>query len=284
MKLYKQLSLKSGEDMEWRLLKIPLMIAWRQAINHVLTTYHHPLPQDGIMGLLPFEYLAPFPVRLMLMVVSSILALMYVFEIRIKPVMVMLTVLSFIVFSYEEANGVHNRTAIFTAILFVQTLAYFLKKDLAQNRIQFSVQIVAAIYVLACISKLSHSGLNWIYSGPYFFLQMKKEAYFGYYETGTQALFKEQLPLLDFFTSHPGLLTFLMILVLAIEGFAWISMINKKNRLGYGILILLLQTGIYIFMHILIRPIAFSAIIILINPLYLLYKMIYLPLVKKQIG
>jgi hypothetical protein len=264
--------LKEGETLYWRLLKLSLAWVWFKAVGTAVMLHLRPDTVTGICRYLPCDWLALPWLSPLLMIICMMLALLYVLEIRMKWTCLLMFAVSLVVFSYEQSVGIYNRTATFTALFMVQALAYIFTQDKAANRLRFSVQIIAATYTLSGLSKLTESGWRWVTDAPYLLLQMKKGAYQHYYAAGDAGFLVEKQAYVDFFTRYPGLLVFLLGTVLLAELSAVLMLTGKRMALIYGVILTGMHIGIYLFMDILIRPIAYPMCIILLNPLYRLYQ------------
>lgn len=194
-------------------------------------------------------------------------AALYVLEYQMKWATLGVSIISLLVFSIEESNGVYSRTAIFSAIFCVQTLAYWFTIKPIQQALAFSKQIIAAGYTLAGLSKMLHSGF-WPADAPYLLLQIKKGILNNYYNFGNNDDVQSQLAFFDFFTLHPNLLVCLLTIVLFVELFAFIALIGDKVCIVYGVLLLSMHLCIQLVMGIYISPIANPMLILFLNPLY----------------
>jgi hypothetical protein len=180
--------------------------------------------------------------------------------------------LCLILFSLEESNGILMRCGLYTMIFFAQFMAYLRHTDkMKAERIQYSIQIVAAGYMLAGISKLRDSGLAWITDSPLGSIQIIKSYCNYYFDSGEIAQLQKGIELSGVVLKHALIVKILFGLSLMFELFAWISLRSKKYALIYGLLLLSMHIGIYYFMNILVIAIFYPMVAVMINPLSILY-------------
>jgi hypothetical protein len=200
-------------------------------------------------------------------------AALYVLEYKMKWATLGISIISLLVFSIEESNGVYSRTALFSAVFCAQTLAYWFTLKPIQQALTFSKQIIAAGYTLAGISKVLHSGF-WPADAPYLLLQIKKGILNNYFNFSNNGDVQFQMACFDFFTVHSNLLVCLLTIVLLIELFAFLAIINDTICIIYGVLLLSMYLGIQFVMDIYIFPIANPMLILFLNPFYNLPRLL----------
>ena len=188
----------------------------------------------------------------------------------------LLFLLTLLVYSIEESNGLRDRRGILSLLFFAQFLAYLFQRlgtdtALEKNRIQFTAQFIAGAYLLAAISKLTASGLAWISDSPYVALQILKSFDYAYFDTGLKVHLAKGIQMSYFITTHTSLIKALFTSTLVLELFAFVIMFSKRLAFIYSILLLGMHLGILIVMDIFFPTISMPLIIILINPFYLLY-------------
>lgn len=258
---------KEGEDLSWRMLKISFALVWLNAILPVFFSYGAPSMVSGCCHVLPCHWMAAAMVRYTVLLLALGLLVAYTVEWKMKWVSLLLFLVSGFIFSYEESNGVQQRTALFTLVFLFQTLAYFTRNP-AGIRHFFSLQAVAATYMLSGISKLMTSGWRWPLDAPHLLLQIQKGAYYRYFDTGNAAVLQAKQHYIDFFAAHPGLLQVLLVLVLLLELTTFMILVNRRIRWIYGIALLIMHAAIYLVMDIIIAPVVYTMLIVLLNPLY----------------
>jgi len=155
---------------------------------------------------------------------------------------------------------------------FAQFVAYYRNNiHLKEERIQFPVQIVAAGYMLAAISKLSVTGVIWINEAPQVSIQIMKNYAFSYFDTGNNATLQAGYAMSGFVLENALLCKLLFAISLFTELFAWVAVKNKLSSYIWGMMLVGMHIGIYIFMKILIVSIFVPMFVFMINPLYLIY-------------
>ena len=180
--------------------------------------------------------------------------------------------LSLLCFTLEESNGILNRSSLYTMVFLAQSIAYFRNHaELKTERVQFPVQIIAAGYMLAGISKLRETGLMWVAEAPQASLQIVKGYCAAYFNFGDISQLQKGITLAAFALHHALFVKILFGVSLFLELFAWVAVKNKTRTLVYGLLLTGMHMGIYYFMHILIVAIFFPMLLFMVNPVYLLY-------------
>jgi hypothetical protein len=205
------------------------------------------------------------------LVVAALLSALYISEWQMKWVTGAMFLLSLLMFSLQDSNGVFPRNGLYTTIFLAQSIAYWRNaKTLKTERIQFAIQIIAAGYLLAAISKLRESGLHWIIDAPMASIQMLKSYAYQYMDTGNPVSLTNGMERAEFALRHPYFIRVLFGISLFFELFAWLAVKNKKWAFATGIALLSMHLGINYFMHILIKSIFYPMVIFLLNPLYCL--------------
>lgn len=260
-------------DLEWSFIKVILVITWIILDLLIINSFRTiPMPH-GICKLFPCELFLNGYMKYALILVIILISVFYILEIKQTFTCLFLFIISTLLFTIEESNGILNRNSIFTFVFFAQFLAYLLhsydsKTDLKKNRIQFSVQVVAAGYTLSALSKLFNSGIFWIQDGKRITLQILKSYYSLYFDYGETKILDKGISMANFIENHTLLVYFLLGASLILELFALISIRSKKYALIYGLLLTFMHIGIYIVMDIAIVSIIFPMIIFMINPPY----------------
>ena len=271
-KFKKIIQLKPNESLQWRLMKLSLAYTWLLVISSILMKLSSPHLTEGLCWVIPCNLLSGWYVRLILFMMGLVLCVFYTLGIGMKKTCVLLAFLSILIFSYEEANGIYSRAALFSVLFICHAIASIFFSNSEKTSIQFSIQAVAAIYTLSGLSKLVNSGLAWVTNGPYLLLQIKKGSYFKYYDRGNTEILNENNQMIEFFIDNPIVLTILLSMVLALEICSGLMIIKPKIAFFYGLLLFLMSFGIYLVMNILIVPIFYPMLIVLVNPLYLFWK------------
>jgi len=168
-------------------------------------------------------------------------------------------------------------------IFLVQWIAYMKNGPrLPSERIQYAVQIIAAGYVLAAISKLSTSGPGWISSSPMASLQVLKGFAYSYFDSGNPGDMSAGIKHANFILEHKALTETMFAFSLFLELFAWVAIKNKVRTLIYGLLLTCMHIGISYYMNILISSVFFPMLIFMVNPGYWLY-LAYIKYAKTRI-
>lgn len=267
---------KQHNDTEWFFMKFSMAALWLSAIFLIVRGFSSiPIP-TGICTWLPCHYLLVFPFNKILLCLSVIIAYLYIFEIKLLWTSFLMFLISLLVFTIEESNGILERRGLLSFIFLAQFLAYLLankkeKFNLKKYRIQFSVQVVAAGYVLAGISKIMQSGWKWVLDGERITLQILKSHYYTYIDLGNEKWLNKGYELVNFIEAHPYLLIILLASSLILELGAFLAIFSRRHAVFYGLLLLSMHIGIYWVMEIAIVSILFPMLIFMLNPLYLMW-------------
>lgn len=263
-------------DIEWRFIKVLFVSFWIFIVFNFSSSYNSiPIPQ-GICKIIPCELLLSGLPRYLLIFITAIVLILYVLEIHMFWMTFFIFIISTIIFTIEESNGILRRLSLMTFIYFAQFLAYLVhrfynKSNIRQNRIQFSVQAIVAAYTLSALSKLYESGIYWIVDGKRIPLQILKSYYQFYIDDGNLSILEKGLGIAQFIEEYPIIIYFLLFSTLFLEMFSLIAIINKKMAFIYGIFLLLMHIGIKLVMDIGIYSIAFPMVLFMINPVYLIW-------------
>jgi hypothetical protein len=184
--------------------------------------------------------------------------------------------LSSIIISHHESNGMFHHATIFSPIFAVQCFAYYrYTKDstfqIANNRLQYSLQMIVASYMLAGISKISSSGLDWIDASGAFALEIVKNHSFDYYATGNKIVLEQGYNIAEIILTLPWLIKIGLFVSLMLELFSFIALISSKYRVAYAFGLFFMHAGIKVVMGIPFGVIAPIMLIFFLNPLYWLY-------------
>lgn len=266
-----------NKELYWLSAKISFSFFWGSNMIKMVLECSRLVAPVGIVRWLDYSFLFDGKVKLLVLFAILLLSFFYVREREMKITTSIMFFVSLLVISFHESQGVFYRNTSYTVIPGVQALAYWVsyfrkETDIEKWRIQYTLQAIAAFYLLAGLSKLNASGIDWIFSGKYFALQVMKNHYFNYFntaDTGALAIAAEQTA---FFLQHNNLLIFLLASSLLLELFAFTALFGEKWQLGIGILLLGMHIGIYVVMGILIGGIAFNMVIFFLNPLYYLIR------------
>jgi hypothetical protein len=263
----------------WKFKKITLMIFWLKLIVNILFEYSSiPMP-IGILSFLTANIFISFYLKSIFLIAAIIVSIFYVNEKQMVWATLFLFIISVLVFTIEESNGIFRRNELFSFVFFAQFFAYVLNiknidSNIEKNRVQFSVQVIAVGYTLSAISKLNTSGINWVLDGRKMPLQIMKSFFYSYVNDGNYFFIQKGIEMINNFNNNLYLIYFLLGISLLLELFALISIFNKKNALIYGFLLMFMHIGIHVVLDISIKGIYIPMIIFMINPLFLIWNLI----------
>jgi len=198
-----------------------------------------------------------------------VLLICYILEKKMLIVTLTLAILLCLLGLIEDSNGFQARTELMGIIFFVQFLAYskyFNPKNLPKNRVQFSVQVIAASYVISALSKMQDSRLMWVSDAQYLPVQILRSIHIN---EVTYPEYSEWYRLVvDWMLLHPNVVTFLISTALLLELFAFIAIFSKRNAFVWGILLICMHIGINYSMSIVLKFIAYPMAIFFSNIYY----------------
>ncbi len=181
-------------------------------------------------------------------------------------------IVSLVLFTLEDSNRILNYNGLYTMTFLAQFIAYYRNNaNLKSERIQFPIQIIAAGYALAGISKLKVSGLGWITEAPQVSIQILKSYGYAYFNSGDISHMDKGIKMSNFIINHAFFAKTIFAFSLFFEITAWIAIKNKATALVYGILLTAMHIGIFFFMHIIIISIFIPMSTFMVNPLGLIY-------------
>lgn len=260
----------------WLCLKCSLLLLFVLLVEFVLSTYTYlPLPVS-IWKWIPVNGELTPAIKFVLRGLVGIVGSLWLFEVNMIIMAPFLALLSTLILSIEECNGIYNRnmtlSAVFAAIAIAYIVQYFRPNQnfLAYNRVQIPTQIIAATYTLSGLSKLYASGFAWVNSGKYFELQVLKSYFSKYYSYGDPSFLTEGHVKAGLIEHNTGLLTLLLCFTLVLELSAFVLIVFPKWTKYYGLLLIAMHIGIFVMMEIYILGVIAPMIIVLFNPLYLL--------------
>ncbi len=262
--------------LEWNFMKINFIALWIILVSMVLFSYQTiPMPQ-GISKIVPCEQFLNGYLKYPLILVIIAASVFYVLEMQQMYTCLVLFVISTLVFTMEESNGILNRNSLYTFVFFGQFLAYLLhqydkQSDIKKDRIQFSVQVIAAGYTLSALSKLYHSGVFWVHDGKRITLQILKSFYTMYVTDGDTTWISKAENRVCFIENHYLIVSILLACSLILELFALLAIKSKKQALIYGVLLTFMHLGIFIVMDIAIVSILIPMLLFMVNPWYILW-------------
>jgi hypothetical protein len=198
---------------------------------------------------------------------------LYIREKNMTVVLWVMFFLSILIITYQESTGNFARATVYSTVIGAQVLAYTLNSrlkdfNLSKCRTQFSIQMVAAGYTLAGIAKLRASGPEWVMSAPEFSLQVVKNHFFLFADTGMVSHLHDGTAMAAFLISNPVLSAFMLGLALWLEVACLLALTGRRIRMIWGFGLLMMHIGIAYVMGIGISAIAFPMCIFFINPVY----------------
>ena len=273
---WNSLSTDVYSSVEWRCLKIFFGAVFFINVFGALNEFNSIPYPHGIFRLISDIHTVSLPLKISLTLSLVTLLVLYLSEISMAIVTALLFFCSVFIYSIGESNGVMGRNGLMSLVFFAQSMAYILDhykngSRLATNRVQFSLQAVAAVYTLAAISKINASGIHWLTDAPYLSLQILKSFSFEYVTTGDTTYLNQGIAKASWVLQHPFITRFLLGSSLVLESLSLIMITGKKRALIYGILLLSMHLGIKWAMNISFESISLPMVTFCLNPLYLVY-------------
>lgn len=204
-------------------------------------------------------------------VVFSILYMLNIYSFASTGI---LTILTAVIISHHESNGVYYRATAFTIIwlaLFISQAKhkYNPNFNVQKGSYMYVIQVIAAMYLLAAYSKLSGTGFNWpVVAAKYFPLQILKNYSYSFFDTLDSSYLDMGYNLAYNVIDKKVLITVLLSLALFLELSVIVVCFHPVLILPYGIALLMMHLGISYFMNIYIAPLADPMVVFFINPLF----------------
>ncbi len=258
----------------WFFIKLSLLIFWLGNMAVMLTQVSPAaLLPVGFNKLVHLSFLFTTPGKVSIAILLFTLSMLYLLEKSMRYVLIGQFLLSVIIISQHESSGMFHHATVFSPLFAVQAIAYWQSHrnhefNLAHFRTQYSIQIIAATYTLAGISKLTASGLDWVNSGNYFALQVIKNYSFIYFGEGDKQALSQGYAIAGSMFQHAHLIQLLLAGSLFLELFCFTALISHRVRVLYAIALVAMHTGILIVMGIPFGVIAPVMIIFFLNPLF----------------
>lgn len=264
----------SFSSVKWLFIKIAVMFMLFPVFSILFNYLPHP---TGLWSLLNINLLHYPSVKIGIAFFIAVLLVLYLLEKYMIWTTALLFIASVLVFSIKESNGIMSRAGLVSLVLIAQCAAYFFhhfnkNSNLNYDRIQFSLQFIVAMYMLAAISKWNDSGLYWIIDAPKIALQIQKSYDYAFVTNGDFSYHEKGRYIAEWITSHPLITRLLMASALLLETFSCLMLINRKWAFFYGILLLGMHLGIMYTMD--ISSFMMPLVIFCFNPLFLLYTLV----------
>jgi hypothetical protein len=259
-------------NLEWLCMKIPFILFFFMFASGILwrfstVTFPVALCRFGLC-----DWLTISTLKIPVITILLFFALAYIFEYKMKLTLGILSVVSLLVFSIEESNGIMNRASLISMVFIVQWLAYLLFDNqfekLVKYRVKFGIQLVVATYMLSAISKLITSGISWVSDSQYAVLQIQKSIYYNFFDSNNTSFIKEGDHFVQFMNQHSTFFSLLFLSALIIEFTVFMALFNNKMRIIYGLLLLAMHAGIFIVMDIIIPHVFIPMLLLFLNPFY----------------
>lgn len=276
--LFNNSSTMKQNSIEWLCIKIPFILFFFLFSSGILLSYSSIAFPVSFCTFGFCDWLLAYPIKAVVFIILLLFSVAYIFEYKMKVTLSFLSVFSILIFAIEESNGIMNRASLMSMFFIAQWIAYFLydkkSSDLIINRVQFSIQLVVATYMLSAISKLVTSGFNWVTDSQYAVLQIQKSIYYNFYDSNNIHFIEEGNNFVQFINQHNTVISLLFLSALIIEFTVFIALFNKKARIFYGFLLLSMHIGIFVIMDIVIPHVFIPMIILFLNPIYYLVTFI----------
>jgi hypothetical protein len=230
----------------------------------------------GLCKLIDCNLALADPFRWAFAAIIIVALLLFLAEVKMVYTTFSLFLLTMVIYSIEESNGLRGRNGILSLMFLAHFFAYLFQQlkwdtSLGRNRIQFTAQFIAAAYLLAAISKLTASGLAWVTDSPFVALQILKSFDYAYFDTGIKMHSDKGIQMAAWISQHVAVVKFLFGFTLVLELCAFTIMLKKKIAFFYSLLLMGMHFGMLIMMDIFFPTISIPLIIFLINPFYLIY-------------
>ena len=258
-------------DLDWSGMKWSFIVGWNLCLLYIYSSLVSTSDPKGLCTLFDCNVLQFQWVKILMGLVLIVSSILYVREQWMLMTTISLTIISLVVFSAGESNGIAARCEILTAVLIAQVAAYtkymFTKdaKSLSQDRIRYSIQIIVALYMLAVLSKIRASDFDWIYSNDPLAINAKVailrfKADFGIEGLEIYANFMYKL-----FSNNPNFVASFLVISLIVEGLIFIALFGKRWAISYGVLLIIFHSTIFLTMFVFVPPFLLCVFVYLLN-------------------
>lgn len=270
---FKQYWSATYSQTEWTFMKCSIALVWMVCIIYVLLFQKAVSYPVSFCEFVDCSVLNLLAIKIGIAVLAITAIVFYVQEKQMLLSLGTIAVISVFVFTVSDSMGFYDRYDMLSCIFIAQFIAYlfFSKNNLSQRRVQFSVQVVAAAYTTSGISKLLTSGFNWALKSEHFALQVRKGYTYAFADYGRLSALQMAERLSQVFIAHPFLVECVLLFSLLLELFAIVMIFDKRITIVWGTLLLLMHLGILLFMNVFLFAVVPAAIIVLVNPVYLVY-------------
>ncbi len=268
-----------SKDARWFCAKLCFVIILSTTLTIFACSVNHALYATGICKYLALDFFFNGIGKALLLSFLWAFSVLYVLEKKMLFTTGVLFLITVVIISFHEANGIYARATVLSAVMGAQFMAYLIQKfspefDLDKYRYQFSVQMIVAGYVLAGIAKLKDGGIGWFMSSDGFALQVIKNFNFLYADTANVKYLATAQNVTSLFIAHPYIPQSLLFVSLVLELFCFVVLLQPKITVWWGLCLLLMHLGIAFLMGIGISVIAFPMLIFFVNPLFVLFQLI----------
>jgi hypothetical protein len=236
----------------------------------------HPEPCDiGICHFFNCLFFTTQPVSYLVIGISVLLTGMYLFEKRMVLTTFLMSLTGCIVFSVATANGNDMRMEVVTIVLIAQCIAFIQYryagsafKDATPARnlaMLYSIQVVAACYVIAAISKLHITGIGWVAQAPNIAIRVIKASSSRALDYNFPAVMHTGQRVAEAIIRHPFIIQMAFGFSLVVEFFAFSALASRSFCRKYSYLILIMHLFILLFMDILIPAFVVMVIAYMLN-------------------
>jgi hypothetical protein len=252
----------------WLAAKTSLMFFWLSAVLLKLFQGGELLYPTGIFSFLSGHFMSLYPVKGLIVILLILFCVLYLLEKQMHITTTALSVLSVLIITYQESNGIYARAAPYSLAFIGQSIAYFQGKGVAENRVLYPVQLIAAAYTLAGIAKLIDSGHAWFTDGSFFALQILKNYSYLYADSADLVYLNKGNQISSWLTSHPVFNSVILAIALILELFCLVALVSGSVRFLWGLGLFGMHIGIAVLMGIGFSSIFFPMLIFFINPIY----------------
>lgn len=277
---------------EWFLIKLFTLGLWVYPIIKVIYRYHSiPFP-EGLCLLGDYTFISEPPFSHLLTIATLGVSVLYLMERKMVFTTFCIALISVAVFSIERSNGIYHRKELLSAVFIAQFIGYltayiYRKKkhekeiDAKNLAIRLSIQMVAAGYIIAGLTKVQTAGWEWISESPNAVVHVLKSFSQKSIDTQFGFLLEYGRFMVTNFIAYPNLIRAVFVTALLIELCAFIAMFGRRNARIYGCILLTMHLGMLSMMGVFLVAFVGLILIYLINVPAILVSL-YQLLVKRK--
>jgi hypothetical protein len=256
---------------EWIRMKFVFITGWVSLLGFVLLNLTNIDTPKGICLHFDCNWLQFISMKMIIAFLTLICSMYYLREQHMIMSLSGLSIISILILSAGESNGIPSRSELLSAVLIAQLVAYIKNRithdqsALSQDRITYSVQVIAAAYMLSAFTKLRGLGFDWIFQEEELALNARIAILRIYADYGWTSAVEYADFVNGILSNNPIMVSIILFLTLVIESIAFVCFFGKKATILYGLLLVAFHTSIFLIMLVFVPPILMIVFVFILN-------------------